>query len=176
MKRLHDKKTQPRRDEHHHPKTDAKWLRFSGLAARRPLPAMEQTTHGVRVPLPWNKRLMALEFPCHGNKRLKALEFRRRFVIVVQAEQQVRKRLGAVRLDVDRVAIRRNCLIVLALIFERITEVGISQVRFNVYRLAVCGDCFLELTLVLERNRRGGFHDAGLWPLAVHPPSATDIG
>jgi hypothetical protein len=163
MKRLHDKKTQPRRDEHHHPKTDAKWLRFSGLAARRPLPAMEQTTHGVRVPLPWNKRL-------------KALEFRRRFVIVVQAEQQVRKRLGAVRLDVDRVAIRRNCLIVLALIFERITEVGISQVRFNVYRLAVCGDCFLELTLVLERNRRGGFHDPGLWPLAVHPPSATDIG
>ena len=45
-------------------------------------------------------------------------------------------------------AIRRNCLIVLALIFQRITEVGISQVRFNVYRLAVCGDCFLELAFV----------------------------
>ena len=84
------------------------------------------------VALFWSSCKAARYLP--WNKQLKALEFCRRFVIVVQAEQQVGKRLGVVRLDVDRVAIRRNCLIVLALIPEHITEVGISlgQVRFNV--------------------------------------------
>jgi hypothetical protein len=76
------------------------------------------------VALFWSSRKAAPYPP--WNKRLKALEFRRRFVIVVQVEQQVGKRLGVILLDVDRVAIRRNCLIVLVLILERITEVGIS--------------------------------------------------
>ena len=64
--------------------------------------------------------------------------------------------LGKVRLDGDRLPIGGNCLLELALVFQRIAEVGMSLgiVRLDADRLPIGGNCLLELALVGQRTPR----------------------
>ena len=62
-------------------------------------------------------------------------------------------RLGVVGLEGDRLAICGHRLVQLALVLQRIAEVGVGLgvVRLEADRLAICGDRLVELALVLER-------------------------
>jgi hypothetical protein len=61
--------------------------------------------------------------------------------------------IDVVRLDGDRLPVSGDRLVELALVLERVAEIGMSLgvVRLDANRLPKCGDRFVELALLLER-------------------------
>src|SRR5262245_41766458 len=62
--------------------------------------------------------------------------------------------LGEVRSDADGFAILSDRLVKLALLVQRITEIGVSlgEIGFDADGLAICGDRLFQFALVVQRH------------------------